>query len=61
MKMLRRFGKVYLAPGKSKVLRYRLRNMDFSFVGRDMERHTEPGRMAVMVGGLKKDFYLKKE
>jgi hypothetical protein len=59
MKVLRRFSKTYLEPGVSIEFRYRLNKVDFSFVGKDLERYVEPGRMAVIAGGLQKEFYIK--
>ncbi len=60
VKRLRAFRKIYLEPGASMTVNFHLRRPDFSFVGTDLERHQEPGRMAVIVGDMKKDFYLKK-
>ncbi len=59
MKRLRRFKKFSLDAGASKTVVFRLRKMDFSYVGEDLERHIDPGRMAVIVEGIKKDFYIR--
>ncbi len=59
MKRLRRFKKVQLKPGQTITMTFNLKKMDFSFVGNDGNRHWEPGRMAVIVEGMQKEFYLK--
>ena len=59
MKRLRAFQKIFLEPGKSKVVKFRLKKPEFSFIGEDLQFHQEPGRMAVIVGDMKKDFYVK--
>ncbi len=60
VKRLRAFRKIYLEPGTSTTVNFHLKKPDFSFVGTDLMGHQEPGRMAVIVGDMKKDFYLKK-
>jgi beta-glucosidase len=60
VKRLRRFKKLLLAPGESKTVVFTLKQFDFSYVGEDLKRHVDPGRMAVIVGGTQKEFYIKK-
>jgi beta-glucosidase len=60
MKRLRRYKKILLDPGASKTVVFTLRKGDFSYVGEDLKRHVDPGRMAVIVEGIKKDFYIRK-
>src|SRR4030095_3220779 len=58
-KRLRRFAKVYLEPGQSRTLTFRLRQEDLSFIGVDNKPTLEPGEFEVTVGGLKDRFTLK--
>ncbi len=60
MKRLRAFKKVTVKAGESEIVGFRLKKPDFSFIGADLESHQEPGRMAVMIDGLQKEFYVKK-
>ncbi len=60
MRRLKAFKKIFLEPGKSKVVKFRLKNQAFSFIGADLQSHQEPGRMAVIIDGLQKDFYVRK-
>jgi beta-glucosidase len=60
-KRLRRFKKLSLAPGESKTVVFKLKGFDFSYVGKDLKRHIDAGKMAVIVGDIAKDFYLRKE
>jgi beta-glucosidase len=56
---VRRFAKVFLEPGQSRTLTFRLRAEDLSFVGADNKTVTEPGDFEVMVGGLTAKFTLQ--
>ena len=51
-KRVRRFAKVYLEPGQSKTLIFKLGRDDLSFIGPDNKSVVEPGDFTVMVGGL---------
>src|ERR1043166_4071978 len=55
----RRFGKVYLEPGQSRTLNFRLRGEDLSFIGADNKPTLEPGDFEVLVGGLTAKFTLQ--
>src|SRR6266568_1082442 len=58
-KRLKRFAKVYLEPGQSRTLAFRLRPDDLSFIGANNKPVIEPGEFEVMVAGLKERFELK--
>jgi beta-glucosidase len=58
-KRLKRFAKVYLAPGQSRTLTFKLRRDDLSFVGSNNKPVTEPGEFEVTIAGLKEKFELK--
>jgi beta-glucosidase len=58
-KRLRRFAKVYLEPGQSRTLTFKLRPDDLSFIGTANKPVIEPGEFEVQVGGLKARFELK--
>jgi beta-glucosidase len=58
-KRLRRFAKVYLEPGQSRTVTFRLHRDDLSFIGSDNKPVVEPGEFAVMIAGLKDKFELK--
>jgi len=58
-KRLKRFAKVYLEPGQSRTLSFKLRRDDLSFIGADNKPVVEPGEFEVRIGGLKDRFELK--
>jgi beta-glucosidase len=58
-KRLKRFAKIYLEPGQSKTLTFKLRADDLSFIGADNQSLVEPGDFEVMVGGLMQKFILE--
>src|SRR5882724_130925 len=58
-KRLKRFAKVYLEPGQSRTLTFKLRSDDLSFIGADNKPVVEPGEFEVMIAGLKDRFELK--
>ncbi|MGI9069364.1 MAG: glycoside hydrolase family 3 N-terminal domain-containing protein [Pyrinomonadaceae bacterium] len=58
-KRLKRFAKVYLEPGQSRTLTFKLRSEDLSFIGANNKPVIEPGEFEVMIGGLKDKFELK--
>jgi beta-glucosidase len=58
-KRVRRFGKVYLEPGQSRTLNFRLRGEDLSFIGADNRPTLEPGDFEILVGGLTAKFTLQ--
>ncbi len=58
VKRLRRFAKVWLAPGESREVRFSLAPDELSFIGPDSRPRLEPGAFSVSVGGLKQEFEL---
>src|SRR5882762_4372902 len=58
-KRLKRFAKVYLEPGQSRTLTFKLRPEDLSFIGANNKPVVEPGEFEVMIAGLKDKFTLK--
>jgi beta-glucosidase len=58
-KRLKRFAKIYLEPGQSRTLRFKLRQDDLSFIGANNKPVVEPGDFIVSVGGLSDRFTLK--
>ena len=58
-KRLKRFAKIYLEPGQSRTLIFKLRSDDLSFIGADNKPVAEPGEFEVMIAGLKDKFELK--
>jgi beta-glucosidase len=58
-KRLRRFAKIYLQPGQSRKLSFKLRREDLSFIGADNKPVVEPGDFELMIGGLRDRFRLK--
>ncbi len=58
-KRLKRFAKVYLEPGQSRTLTFKLHADDLSFIGADNKPVVEPGEFEVMIGGLRERFTLK--
>ena len=58
-KRLKRFAKIYLEPGQSRTLTFKLRPDDLSFIGADNKPVVEPGEFEVMIAGLKDRFQLK--
>ncbi|HEV2826228.1 MAG TPA: glycoside hydrolase family 3 N-terminal domain-containing protein [Pyrinomonadaceae bacterium] len=57
-KRLKRFAKIYLEPGQSRTLTFKLRKDDLSFIGADNKPVVEPGEFEVMIAGLKDRFVL---
>jgi beta-glucosidase len=58
-KRLKRFAKVYLEPGQSRTLSFKLRRDDLSFIGADNKPVAEPGEFEVRIAGLRDRFELK--
>ena len=58
-KRLKRFAKVYLEPGQSRTLTFKLHHDDLSFIGADNKPVVEPGEFEVRIGGLRDKFELK--
>lgn len=58
-KRVKRFAKVFLEPGQSKTLSFKLRSEDFSFINTDNKPTVEPGDFTVMIGGLTDKFTLR--
>lgn len=58
-KRVKRFAKIYLEPGASKTLTFKLNKEDFQFINPDNKPTAEPGDFTVMIGGLSDKFTLK--
>ena len=58
-KRLKRFAKIYLEPGQSRTLTFKLRRDDLSFIGSDNKPVVEPGEFEVRIAALKDRFELK--
>src|SRR5437588_6311134 len=58
-KRLKRFAKVYLEPGQSRTLTFRLRPEDLSFIAANNKPVVEPGEFEVTIAGLKERFEVK--
>jgi beta-glucosidase len=58
-KRLKRFAKIYLEPGQSRTLTFKLHRDDLSFIGADNKLIVEPGEFEVTIAGLKDRFELK--
>ncbi|HEY3028386.1 MAG TPA: glycoside hydrolase family 3 N-terminal domain-containing protein [Pyrinomonadaceae bacterium] len=58
-KRLKRFSKIYLEPGQSRTLTFKLRRDDLSFIGANNKPVVEPGEFEVMIAGLQDKFELK--
>jgi beta-glucosidase len=58
-KRLKRFAKVYLEPGQSRTLTFKLRPDDLSFIGADNKPVVEPGEFEITIAGLKERFIVK--
>jgi beta-glucosidase len=58
-KRLKRFAKIYLEPGQSRTLTFKLRRDDLSFIGANNKPVVEPGEFEVMIAGLQDKFELK--
>jgi beta-glucosidase len=56
---LKRFAKVYLDPGQTRTLTFKLRPDDLSFIDANNKRVVEPGEFEVAIAGLKDRFILK--
>lgn len=59
-KRVRRFAKIYLEPGQSKTLTFKLNREDFSFIGANNKPVVEAGDFTVMLGNLSDRFTLLK-
>ncbi|HEY6122539.1 MAG TPA: glycoside hydrolase family 3 N-terminal domain-containing protein [Pyrinomonadaceae bacterium] len=57
-KRLKRFAKIYLEPGQSRTLTFKLRREDLEFIGADNKAVIEPGEFEVKVGELSQRFVL---
>ena len=58
-KRVKRFAKIYLEPGQSRTLTFKLNREDFSFIGADNKPTVEAGDFTVLVGNLSGKFTLK--
>ncbi|MFN3404163.1 MAG: glycoside hydrolase family 3 N-terminal domain-containing protein [Cytophagaceae bacterium] len=56
VKRLRKFSKVELNPGESKVVEFTLTKDDLAFVDKNLKWITEPGKFNVMIANLKDEF-----
>lgn len=54
VKRLRGFSKIYLEPGESKEVVFKLSAKDLAFVGRDLKWITEPGEFDIKIGNQTK-------
>ena len=59
VKRLKRFAKVYMEPGQSRTLTFKLHRNDLTFIDSNNKPVAEPGDFGVLVGGLKERFTLK--
>jgi beta-glucosidase len=59
VKRLRKFTKIELAKGQSKVVTFELKPEDLSFINIENKRVTEPGEFTVSIGTLKQSFRFK--
>jgi beta-glucosidase len=59
VKELKKFSKVFLAPGESTTVQFSLTPEDLSFIGKEYKRIVEKGTFAVTVGKLRREFELK--
>jgi beta-glucosidase len=57
-KQLKGFQKVFLNPGETKTVSFKLNKAHFSFIGQDNKRIVEPGKFKVMIGNNIVDFSL---
>lgn len=58
VKQLKAFKKIALAPGESQVVKFKLTDADFSYIGLKNHRIVEPGKFTVFSGTLKDEFTL---
>jgi beta-glucosidase len=58
-KRIKRFAKIFLTPGQSRTLTFKLRPEDFSFIGANNKPVIEPGEFEVMIAGRRERFELK--
>jgi beta-glucosidase len=58
-KRVKRFAKIYLEPGQSKTLTFKLNREDFSFINSDNKPTVESGDFTVMLGNLNDKFTLQ--
>jgi beta-glucosidase len=58
---LRGFRRLHLAPGECRTVAFRLSTEQFSYVGADLRRVVEPGRVSVQVGSSSVDLPLTAE
>ncbi len=58
-KRVKRFAKIYLEPGQSRTLTFKLNQDDFSFIGTDNKPLVEAGDFEIMIGGLTDKFTLR--
>jgi beta-glucosidase len=60
-KRLRRFAKIYLEPGQSRTLTFKLGPDDLSFIDANNKRVVEPGEFEITIAGLKDRFEYKSQ
>jgi beta-glucosidase len=58
-KRVRRFAKIFLEPGQTRVLTFTLRRDDLSFIAADNKPTVEPGDFEVIIANLKDKFTLE--
>jgi len=58
-KRVKRFAKIYLGPGQSRMLSFTLNRDDLTYIGQDNRPTVEAGDFTVMIGGLTDKFTLR--
>lgn len=58
-KRVKRFAKIYLEPGQSKTLSFKLNRQDFQFFNTDNKPIVEPGDFTVLLGNLSDKFTVR--
>jgi len=59
VKVLKRFAKVDLQPGKSEIVKFSLSGDDLAFIGLDNKPVVEPGEFKVIIGDLSQTFAIR--
>lgn len=59
VKVLKRFEKINLAPGESKIVTFTLNQKDLQFVNNDLKWISEKGTFKIQIANLTQDFLLK--
>lgn len=59
VKRLRRFDKINLVPGESKIINFMIAKDDLAFVNQELKTVTEPGMFEIIIANQKKQIYYK--